>query len=236
LKKQLRDTLYREDRRWFDSKRVAALRELSVRQAPEFAALDALAEEIRRGLAPLPNPSRPASISSTLPNTISSRVVSYMAKREAYLKAMNERVAELKRQFPTSRVEFVKMGNGFGIQLVPNRKLKTDQESMLPQARAQLDAFNQQEIDAYVALVNEKEAIRTSLVQAAGAIGPMITPRIVDIMIREYTSTLTVQELWNQYREYDTAVLQPGLSPEQRRLLFGAALMKLDVQIPYYTY
>jgi hypothetical protein len=64
----------------------------------------------------------------------------------------------------------------------------------------------------------------------------MVTSRIVDLMLREYSNTLALQELWHQYHDYDIAVLQPGLSPEQRRLLFDAALVKLDQQLPHYTY
>jgi hypothetical protein len=34
------------------------------------------------------------------------------------------------------------------------------------------------------------------------------------------------------YTDYNVAVFQPGLSPEQRRLLFAAALQKLGLPLP----
>ena len=40
------------------------------------------------------------------------------------------------------------------------------------------------------------------------------------------------QEIWDKYRDYQTAVLLPGLSPEQRRLLFGAAVEQLALPLP----
>ena len=40
------------------------------------------------------------------------------------------------------------------------------------------------------------------------------------------------QETWQNYGEYQTAVFQPGLSPEQRRLLFDAAIEKLSLPLP----
>ena len=39
-------------------------------------------------------------------------------------------------------------------------------------------------------------------------------------------------EIWRNYRDYQIAVLQPGLSPEQRRLLFDAALEKIALTNP----
>ena len=40
-----------------------------------------------------------------------------------------------------------------------------------------------------------------------------------------------METFWD-YRDYQTAVFQPGLSPEQRRLLFDGALQKLALPLP----
>lgn len=236
IMKELRDVLYREDRRWFDWPRVRALRDLAERQGPRIAALEPLADEIRRGLAKLPNPSEPLAMTKMLPGNLGPMIADFMKQRTALAATLNARATELRREFPTSRVEFVKMGGGFGIQFVPNRKLSSDDRGRADSANAQLTSFNREQIDAFVSLVRQKEAIREELVKAAGPIGPVVSPRIVDLILGEYAGVLQQQELWHQYSDYNTAVFQPGLSPEQRRLLFDACLVKLDQQLPFYTY
>lgn len=236
LKRELRDTLYREDRSWLDSSRTNALRTLAQKQEPQFAAVEALAEEIRQDLAKFPNPARPQAITSTLPKPLTDRVNSFVERRSEYQRAMNARLADLKAKFGSSRVEFVKMGQGFGIQVVPNRRLNADQESRIQAAISQLSSFNDEQIKIYVALIQDKEEIRAGLTQAAGNLSSMMTARIIDLMLSEYTAALARQDLWLQYRDYDAAVLQPGLSPEQRRILFDAALVSMDLQLRSYTY
>lgn len=236
IKKEIRDVLYKEDRRWLSATRNAAVRELAARQAAAIAELDPLAEEIRRGLEPLPNPAKPAAISTNMPSAIADRINKYLDQKSAYQSLLNQKIVELKRRFPTSRIEFVKMGQGYGIQVVPYRKLKDEDLAKANETVSQLEGFNAEQIRTYVELVKEKLAIRDTLIQSAGSIAPLMTPRIVDLILQEYTSTIAVQELWRQYQDYEAAVLQPGLSPEQRRILFDAALVKLDQQLPAYTY
>ncbi len=236
LKKELRDVLYREDRRWLDSRRTAALRTLAEQQAPRIAQLEPLAEEIRQELAPLPNPARPRTAAEVLPPQLANRISTFMEAKATYQRTMGSRLADLKRQFPTSRVEFVKMNDAFGIQIVPSRKLKAEDKDRIDRAISAIAVFNEEQIKSYDALVQEKEGIRDELIQSAGNLAPLVTARIVDVILREYSSTLAALELWRQYRDYEVAVLQPGLSPEQRRILFDAALVKLDQQLPHYTY
>jgi hypothetical protein len=234
--KELRDELYRHDRDFFDISRRNAMRTLAEKQAGAIAALDPLAEEIRHGLAQLPNIYRPASTNQGLPAPLGDKITKYMTQRAALTQTLNAKMQEVKRLFPTSRVEFVRMEGGYGIMFVPNRKLSGDDAARAESVRLQLVAFNQDQIRTFVSLVREKESVRESLIRAAGPIAPIVTPRIVDLILTEYSAVVQQQELWNQYRDYEIAVLQPGLSPEQRRLLFGAALVKLDQQLPYYTY
>ncbi len=234
--KELRDTLYRHDRDLFDYSRRGALRTLAEKQGPEIAALEPLAEDIRRGLAALPNPSQPPPPAKVLPPKVADRISSYMTQRTALLEALNGKVQELKRQFPSSRVETVRMQGGIGVLFVPYRKLGSDDARKADAAREQLAAFNEQQVNAYVSIIHEKEQIREALVESAGPLAPIVTPRIVDVILLEFASVLQQQEMWHVYHDYQVAVLQPGLSPEQRRLLFTAGLLKLDLQLPSYTY
>jgi len=51
-------------------------------------------------------------------------------------------------------------------------------------------------------------------------------------MVAQFSDSLKkLQSYWND-RDYRNAMLQPGLSPEQRRLLFDGALQKLALPLP----
>ena len=236
IKKELRDVLYHEDRRWLDSRRTAALKALAAQQAPQIAALDPLAEEIRRGLAGLPNPARPPAPSQSLPAPLAERLTNYMAERASLQRTLTDKLLEIRRQFPGSRVEFVKNNDTFIVQVVGNRKMNDEDRTRLTKIQDDLGQFNADQAKRFTALGREKEGIRAALVQATGPVSSIVTPKVIDLILREYSVVLQQQELWNQYRDYETAVLQPGLSPEQRRLLYDAALVKLDQQLPFYTY
>lgn len=236
LEKEIRDVLYREDRRWFDWHRRDALAKLAQEQAPRIAALEPMAEEIRRELVRFPNPARPLTLSQTLPPDLAQQISSFMDEKADFEKTMVTRLNALQRDFHTSRVEFVKMGEGVGIQLVGNRRLSREDRARLDRAAAELAPFNEAQIRMYVRLAREKEAIREGLVKATGALAPLVSPRMVDLILHDYITNVATQELWRRYHDYEVAVLQPGLSPEQRRLLYDTALVELDQQLPGYTY
>jgi hypothetical protein len=46
-------------------------------------------------------------------------------------------------------------------------------------------------------------------------------------LLKKFSDSMQQIEFWRNYRDYQIAVLQPGLSAEQRRLLFDAALEKI---------
>jgi hypothetical protein len=54
----------------------------------------------------------------------------------------------------------------------------------------------------------------------------------INDLLEEFENSRQEQEVWERYRDYQTAVLLPGLSPEQRRLLFAAAVEKLALPLP----
>ncbi|HVU36349.1 MAG TPA: hypothetical protein VHE61_23125 [Opitutaceae bacterium] len=234
LKRELRETVYREDRGFFESRRAAAMRSLADRQADRIEALEPLAEEIRKGLIRLPNASQP--LMPTLTTALGARTSAYLRQTTDLRQTLNTRLNELRRQFPDARVEFVRIDAGIGIQMVADRRMKAADRPRFDQALNELLRFNTEQIDRYARLVQEKQSLRAALVLSAGPLASLMTDRTIDFMLREVSVALVQQELWHRYHEYEIAVLQPGLSPEQRRLLFDAALVSLDQQLPGYTY
>jgi len=49
---------------------------------------------------------------------------------------------------------------------------------------------------------------------------------------KNFSEAVQQLETWRNYRYYQVAVFEPGLSPEQRRLLFDFAVEKLAPPLP----
>lgn len=228
LKAELREVLYKQDRAWFDFKRVAALKALAERQAAGLAGLEQLAEEIREGLAPLPNPASPPAL--PLPQELSVRITNYLAQKSEWQRAMQVKLEELRAEFPEDRVEYVRQGMGVAIQVVGNRKSSAEINARRTAAVAALASFNSVQNDRYVTLTRDKEILRADVLKAVT--GVLNTGnKTIDQLLRQFAYAFAQQERWERYREYEIATLQPGLSAAQRRLLFGAAMEKLDLPL-----
>jgi hypothetical protein len=223
LKKELRDTLYKEDRRWLDSRRAASLTQLAEQQTPRFADLEVLAEEIRRDLQGYRYPDEPKQ--SVLPDDLAQRISVYLDKKVELQRDLTSKLAEVRKELVTDRVEFVREGDGFAIQIVPSRSrsLERKRESI----RASLASFNRESVARYATMAREKEVLRAEVMKISEASPKANAHKSVDQLLSEFSRSFAAQEAWNRYREYRIAVLEPGLSPEQRRLLFDAAVEDL---------
>jgi hypothetical protein len=62
-------------------------------------------------------------------------------------------------------------------------------------------------------------------------LGSGATPKQIDEALDGVIRYNARQENAEGYRDYRAAVFEPGLSPEQRRLLLGGALRKLDLPL-----
>lgn len=229
LKNELRDALYRGDRAFWESTRINALKSLAAKQAPEFAAIEQLAEEIRVGLSAFPNPARPAAL--PVPPALMKRIAAYIGEKAAWQKAMVEKQSALRAQFPDDRIEFSRSEGRPALQIVASRRSKPELKTKREAAQAELATFNATQRKSYDALVKEKELVSAEILQIAGSLASRAPVKSIDQLLVEFGHSLGQQENWLRYADYETAVLQPGLSPEQRRLLFGAALEKLDLPL-----
>lgn len=203
LKRALRDALFNLDRQ-SDGKREKALRELATQQEPRFAALETQAERIRTALAELPEPSRPA-VHPGLPPALAARIDAYLRE-----KAGLQRAARQQAQTPAPG---------------ENKKSKPAAPDA---ARAALAAFEEQNRARLAALATEARAIREELARVA-ATTTGDGAKTVDTLLADFMNAFKQQQLQALYRDYRTAVLEPGLSPAQRQLLFDAALAALDL-------
>jgi hypothetical protein len=229
LKNELREALYKQDRTMFDYKRTAVLKALAEQQAPRLAALEQLAEEIRVGLAPLPNPASPPAL--PLPRELSNRITAYLSQKSEWQRAMLARLEALRADFPEDRVEYIRQGAGLAIQIVGNRKSSAETRARREAAETALASFNASQNERYIALARDKETIRVDVLKAVTGATAAAGSKSIDQLLRQFAYAFGQQERWERYHDYETATLQPGLSAAQRRLLFGAAMEKLDLPL-----
>lgn len=202
LKRELRDALFSLDRD-SDSKRERALRELATQQEPRFRELETAAEAIRRELAGIDS-ARPAAPRAHLPPELEQRIETYLRN-----KANLQRVARQQAQ--------------------PESTARGDKkEKSAEAARAALAAFEAENRSRIAALATEARALREEVARHA-ANSPAGATKSVDALLTDFAAAFKQQQLRALYQDYRTAVLQPGLTPAQRDLLFNAAVAALDL-------
>ncbi|MGD1030409.1 MAG: hypothetical protein ABSA05_04650 [Opitutaceae bacterium] len=205
LKQALLRALFPEKQNPNDPYGAASLRALASAQAPLFAALEERAEDIRSKLAPLGDPDRLPEMPA-IPADFEARITAYRGEKLALQKALLARVEEVKK-------------NGSS----------ADAAAVSESTRQAIAAFTGENAARYAALAKMRESIRTDLSKMeAGNAAPVSS----DAMVAQFSDSLRKLETYWDYRDYRNAVLQPGLSPEQRRLLFDGALQKLALPLP----
>jgi hypothetical protein len=107
---------------------------------------------------------------------------------------------------------------------------RNQMEKLQPRAReieGRMTAIAEEFGRQFADLVNESNAIRT---EASAALGNP-PARAVEVALATARSISALKESKEAYDEYRLAVFEPGMSPEQRRLLFAGAIEKLDVPL-----
>ncbi len=229
LKAELREELYRQDRALFEFKRTNALKLLAERQAGRLAQLEPMAEEIRVGLAPLPNPARPPAL--PLPADLVRRIAAYLGEKADWQRTMVAKLDQLRTEFPEDRVEYLRQGTGVGIQIVGNRRSDAATNAKRAAAQAAIASFNAQQAERHNLLAREKEILRQEVLKVATGAAGVTVQRSIEQLIAQFSYAFSQQERWAHYHDYEIAVLEPGLSAAQRRLLFAAAVEKLDLPL-----
>jgi hypothetical protein len=228
LKEELRLLVYTQDKTYLSSNRVRALEALAEKQWPRIAALEEAAEEIRRDLARLPEPPGPPA-PPPLPAALAARISIYLEERTAIQQDILAKIGQIKKEFAVQRVVPGKnSGAGGDLRLVINPGSQT--EERMNSLKATLATFNQEMSARQRALRAEEDAIRREFMRAVPD-----TPgnsQSLETLLNEYAEALLQREDWARYEEYQTAMLTPGLSPEQRRLLYDGAVEKLALPLP----
>lgn len=211
-----------------DETRTAALAALASRQAPAFAALDALADELRPQLAALYAPPSPSTVDA--PPALLHQVERAFARKAALQHRVNTEIRELRRLLPNDRIELVQQNQTPVIVHSPGKP--SDQARVLTAAeehalRDRLEAINAELAQRTQALITESQALQAAVRDYRDKI-LQAPQQNLGQLASSLVQAVTAQENERLYRDYRAAVLQSGLSLEQRRLLLRETLAEIE--------
>ena len=239
LKKDLYDAVYKQDNASIAFFRNSALKSLADRQSAPLADLEKLADEIRDGLAELPSATRPLTARSSLPPVVTARLQAAVKTGIALQKEAIQKIDALRAEIAEEPFQISYTFESSGLKFTVNPRLTravsaADARAQLKKLRPRLQRIETQLTDiaehfgrGLADLVNETAAIRTEAAEALG--NP--SAATVDAALVTARSLAAIKDSEDGYREYRLAVFEPGMSPEQRRLLFSGAVEKLDVPL-----
>jgi hypothetical protein len=231
LKAELRDALRSTEETGADARREA-LSKLASLHAPRIAHIEALAEEVRRGLASLPNPPG-APASPSLPPELTTRISIYRRHKVELLKTLR---AMLDTPTPTADLNntasTVAPGNAAAGTLAWMHDSATSTEIQPSALRVSVAEFDHRQSELVTALNAEEAGIRVSLAAYVRATTGTADRKSVNDLLRDFENARQDQEIRDRYRDYQTAVLLPGLSPGQRRVIFDAGVEQLALPLP----
>lgn len=230
LKAELRETLYRSDALKASS-RAAALRQLASCQAPRFDELEELAEDIRKTLALHPEllaVSRPPAF----PPELAARIATYQKAKLNLQRALQAKIEETREILGPEKVTVAPRLRSEGPQIVMRETADAGPSDEKREAvRDAVLSFNRDYTEKFARQTQELSEIRRE-VDAWLSHNALRESKTVDGLLKEFEQSSKQEEIWPQYQDYRDAVLRPGLSPEQRRLLFDLALEKLALPLP----
>jgi len=230
LKEELGRAVIDSDDSLFSFMRTRGLRQLGELQAPKYDELEVLAEDIRRDLAGMPEIFTPPTLPA-LPPGVASRIQSVVAVNRERQERLYQLLAQLSEFVTIGGANYIRDANGREML-----QLNLPQEGQNPEVVARAnqlrDEFNLAASERAEQTNRDMAAIRAALASMfSDPPGPELDRRIDEFLL-EYSDAIEQRDRWFLYTDYRTAMLQPGLSPEQRRLLFDAALVELDLPLP----
>lgn len=229
LKRELREAMHAFEKA-STAGRDAAFARLAEEQWPRLGALETLANEIRgelvRRFEPAP-PKRPPAIPSWLVTDIHA----YNEDRDSYFGELREKIRAAVERVPRpSRSDS------------SDDQIQREQDFLAQQAEARRLAtleFQTEHARRFLALEQRYKAVREALEIIARTATDEKTGRRLDVptLLQQHSAVVAEFDGFGRaiaiYAHYRLAMFQPGLSPEQRRLLFRYAVAGLAQPLPF---
>ena len=234
LKKELFDVISSHDNATFAFLRNAAIRSLAERQGPALAQLEILADDIRDGLVQHPSMS-PKAPQSPLTPMLTQQTMAIVEARTALQKATREKIdaiiAEVPADYPVAFATTID-AQGVKVRLMPRagagRRRLSQSDPLLVKITTRINEVGEEHRQS-------QEAFKRMIEELRGDVGRILgkgaTPQQIDEALDGVIRFNAQQENIAGYHDYRVAVFEPGLSPEQRRILLGGALRKLDLPL-----
>lgn len=211
--------------------RTRAFEQLADRHWPLLGELEKLAEEIRVDLAALP---RERLVSPPyVPASLMEEIRSYQSDRQKFIDEFDQAM-RVATNLVTPPAADRSMTQDERVQQM--RRLAAQRAELRATVAA---AFHEQTKERFEAMRKRYDAIQANLaLVAAGQFDPENgRPLTAETLLRSHSAAMDRFDTFGReeviYRGYRTAMLMPGLSPEQRRLLFGAAIVSLAQPLPW---
>jgi hypothetical protein len=235
LKKELYDAVFANDGKSFAFLRGNPLKTLAGRQSTALAELETLAEEIRRGLAVMPE-AAPIVERTPLPPLLQNRMTVLLREVGTAQRETVERVEALiaeGRELPM-QVTYRFEADGLKYLVIPSR-VSRGPSALTPEVQARILALREKiaaVANDYGRRLTEFLAERDAIRDESAKILGLTQPERIDAAISTAVRVALARETEGVYREYRVALFEPGLSPEQRRLLFDRVVEHLELPLP----
>ena len=235
LKKELYDAVVAYDGLRFAFFRPNPLKALAERQRTPLAELETLAEEIRRGLSGRTE-IMPVMERTPLPSSLQTRLNTLLQDIGAAQRRAVERIEAIlagTRDLPM-QASYRFEAEGLRFVVIPSRALRGGGAippavlERIVAARERISEAGAEYDQRLATLLAERDAIRA---EAAKTLGVRESGKL-DQAIGTAVRVANARETEAVYREYRQALFEPGLSPEQRRLLFDGAIERLELPLP----
>jgi len=215
LRGELAKIVHENEGTWLEGVRVRRCEELQAAQGARFQRLEDLAERIRAALAGVALPDEPAR--PVLSEGVTRRLSDYLRAKESFQRTLVASLVDLRGRFPNRQIELVR----------EDGKVKAVAQAGLGRAAevaaAELTGRIQHD---YAELERQRRSITEEIAAERSQRGEQ-QPASIDQLAGEFAKALMRQETWARYEDYRAAMLRPGMSARQRRLLFSAAVHDL---------
>jgi hypothetical protein len=215
LKTEIADLVYAVDARLFVSTRARDLADLAQRQSARLESLEELAEDVRVALVDVPALRRPTP-PRAVPESIDILLREYQRDREALQRRLVAAVRAAQVAVPPAATQ-------------EPAELAEHRERLAAAVETATRTFEQENVGEYEALQSDMNA----LIEAVSR----FIPEDDEVLLQASPEAIITAFLARQRREeaafeYHTAVLEPALSPPQRRLLFAGAQRRMALPLP----